>query len=94
MPSLSDTNSPMTEGAVGSTSTASCSTGAVGGETLEEENRRLKDARVCKICMDAEIGTVLLPCGHFVACVGCAPSLLDCPVCRVTIKATVRTYLS
>jgi len=63
-------------------------------EALEAENRRLRDARTCKICMDAEIGTVLLPCGHLVACIACAPSLLDCPLCRAVIKATVRTFLS
>lgn len=62
--------------------------------TLEEENRRLREARQCKICMDAEVGAVLLPCGHFVACVDCAPSLQDCPVCRQQIKATIRTFLS
>lgn len=32
--------------------------------SLEEENRKLKDARTCKICMDAEVGVVFLPCGH------------------------------
>lgn len=62
--------------------------------SLEEENRRLREARQCKICMDAEVGAVLLPCGHLVACVDCAPSLKDCPVCRQPIKATIRTFLS
>lgn len=32
--------------------------------TLEEENKRLKDARECKICMSNEIGVVFIPCGH------------------------------
>lgn len=32
--------------------------------TLEEENRKLKDARLCKICMVDEVGVVFLPCGH------------------------------
>lgn len=32
--------------------------------TLEEENRILKDARLCKVCMDEEVGVVFLPCGH------------------------------
>ncbi|XP_023710520.1 baculoviral IAP repeat-containing protein 3 isoform X2 [Cryptotermes secundus] len=69
---------------------------AVGGASpsLEEEVRRLKEARLCKICMDEEVGVVFLPCGHLVTCVNCAPSLNDCPVCRQLIKATVRTFLS
>lgn len=32
--------------------------------TLEEENRKLKDARLCKVCMCDEVGVVFLPCGH------------------------------
>lgn len=62
--------------------------------SLEEENRQLKEARLCKICMDNEIGVVFLPCGHLTTCVNCAPSLKDCPVCRSVIKGTVRTFLS
>lgn len=61
---------------------------------LEEENRRLKEARLCKICLDQELGVVMLPCAHLVACISCASSLPDCPLCRQTIKATVRTFLS
>lgn len=67
---------------------------SVRGVSLEEENRLLKEARQCKICMDAEVGIVFLPCGHLVTCVNCAPNLEDCPVCRSTIKASVRTFLS
>lgn len=62
--------------------------------SLEEENRLLKEARLCKICMDGEVGIVFLPCGHLTTCVNCAPNLEDCPVCRSAIKATVRTFLS
>lgn len=32
--------------------------------SLEEENRKLKDARLCKICLDEEVAVVYLPCGH------------------------------
>lgn len=62
--------------------------------SLEEENRLLKEARLCKICMDSEVGIVFLPCGHLASCVNCAPNLQDCPVCRSAIKAIVRTFLS
>ncbi|KAJ8678631.1 hypothetical protein QAD02_014418 [Eretmocerus hayati] len=60
---------------------------------LEEENRRLREARQCKICMDREVGVVFLPCGHLSTCVFCAPSLTHCPMCRHEIRATVRTFL-
>lgn len=32
--------------------------------SLEEENRILKDARLCKVCMDNDVGVLFLPCGH------------------------------
>ncbi|XP_046435566.1 baculoviral IAP repeat-containing protein 7-like isoform X2 [Neodiprion fabricii] len=62
--------------------------------SLEEENRRLKEARLCKICMDKEVAVVFLPCGHLSTCVHCAPSLKHCPMCRQEIRATVRTFLA
>ena len=61
---------------------------------LEIENRRLKDQRTCKICMDREIGVVFLPCGHLISCVQCAPAIKDCPLCRQPIGGTVKTYMS
>ena len=61
---------------------------------LEQENQRLKEAQTCKICMDKQIGVVFLPCGHFICCVVCAPSLKDCPYCRQSIHGTVKTYVS
>lgn len=61
---------------------------------LEEENKRLKDARECKICMSDEVGVVFCPCGHLVSCVQCAPAVVKCPVCRALIKGRVRTFLS
>lgn len=37
---------------------------ATNSLSLEEENRKLKDARLCKVCLDEEVGVVYLPCGH------------------------------
>ena len=48
----------------------------------------------CKICFTEEVSIAFLPCGHTVACVMCALSLTTCAVCRQTIAATVRVYLS
>ena len=63
-------------------------------EEIENENRRLKEARICNICMDNEIGVVFTPCGHLITCVNCAPLFKDCPVCRQYIKEKVKTYMS
>ncbi|ALC41854.1 Iap2 [Drosophila busckii] len=65
-----------------------------GNLSLEEENRLLKDARLCKVCLDEEVGVVFLPCGHLATCNQCAPSVVNCPMCRADIKGFVRTFLS
>lgn len=39
-----------------------------GNLSLEEENRLLKDARLCKVCLDEDVGIVFLPCGHLGEC--------------------------
>ncbi|XP_049872457.1 death-associated inhibitor of apoptosis 2 [Pectinophora gossypiella] len=62
--------------------------------TLEEENRQLKEARLCKVCMDSEVSVVFLPCGHLVSCGGCGAALAACPLCRAPVRALVRAYLA
>ncbi|XP_036598585.1 baculoviral IAP repeat-containing protein 2-like isoform X2 [Trichosurus vulpecula] len=62
--------------------------------SIEEQLRRLQEERTCKVCMDKEVSVVFIPCGHLVVCKECAPSLRKCPICRSTIKGTVRTFLS
>jgi hypothetical protein len=62
--------------------------------TVIDENRQLKEARLCKICMDEDVDTVFLPCGHLVSCNSCARSLRNCPICRTFIRGTVKTFLS
>jgi hypothetical protein len=57
---------------------------------LEEENRQLKDQRTCRVCMDVEMNTAFLPCGHLVCCRACARSIQKCPVCRARIIDTVQ----
>jgi len=70
------------------------SSNGADAKSLEEENLKLKEQRLCKICMDEEVNIVLLPCGHLVSCVKCAPALRNCPICRNGIKGTVRTFMA
>ncbi|XP_061714420.1 baculoviral IAP repeat-containing protein 7-B [Cydia pomonella] len=62
--------------------------------SLEEENRQLKEARMCKVCMDSEVSVVFLPCGHLVSCARCGAALASCPLCRSPVRALVRAYLA
>lgn len=61
---------------------------------LVEEIERLKREQICVVCMDRQKNIMFLPCSHLAACVECSASLTKCPVCRVPIQATVRTYTS
>ncbi|WAR06732.1 BIR7A-like protein [Mya arenaria] len=61
---------------------------------LAKENQELKEQRLCKICMVSDANVVFLPCGHLVSCAACAPALQLCPICRATIRGTVRTYIA
>jgi hypothetical protein len=59
-----------------------------------EENRQLREARTCKVCMDRDVDTVFLPCGHLVCCSNCSPALRNCAICRALIRGTVKVFLS
>ncbi|KAJ6665721.1 hypothetical protein lerEdw1_002091 [Lerista edwardsae] len=61
---------------------------------MEEQLQRLKEERMCKVCMDRDVSILLVPCGHLVVCAECAPNLRHCPICRGTIRDSVKAYLS
>ncbi|XP_060086636.1 baculoviral IAP repeat-containing protein 7 isoform X2 [Heteronotia binoei] len=61
---------------------------------VEDQLRRLQEERTCKVCMDKEVSIVLVPCGHLVVCAECAPNLRRCPICRATIRDTMRAFMS
>ncbi|CAG2242596.1 unnamed protein product [Mytilus edulis] len=67
---------------------------AIYTENLIEENRQLRDQRLCKVCLDLEASIAFLPCGHIACCIDCAPAMRKCPVCRTYVKGTVKTYLA
>lgn len=49
---------------------------------------------LCKLCLDAQIETVILDCGHSLLCTKCAAALKQqiCPICRQPIKEIKRLY--
>lgn len=48
--------------------------------------------KMCRVCMDREIDSVFVPCGHRVTCVGCGMKLTQCPLCRRELKMVVKTF--
>jgi hypothetical protein len=54
----------------------------------------------CKICFDAKIDAVFVPCGHQCACHACATLLASakgkalCPICTAKIGMVVKTFIA
>lgn len=51
----------------------------------------------CKVCLAAEIGCALIPCGHHAFCIGCAELVLQecpplCPLCRGPVQRYLQTF--
>ena len=40
--------------------------------SLRRELEQLEDKMTCKICLDAEVDQLFLPCRHIICCVNCA----------------------
>ena len=60
----------------------------------DEISADLSTEEVCKVCLDAVANCAFIECGHIVCCLNCAKLLTRCPVCRETIKRTLRVYKS
>ena len=63
-------------------------------EEILEENRKLKEDRLCKICLDKDKQIIFVPCGHYVACLDCGLGFEKCPVCRAKIVSIVKTFMA
>ena len=59
---------------------------------LQREVETLKNSKSCKICMDAVVAILFLPCRHLVCCVDCAKQVRCCPICRGRIVANIKAY--
>ncbi|KAL1379641.1 hypothetical protein pipiens_003753 [Culex pipiens pipiens] len=60
-------------------------------ERLVEE--RILEAVTCIICVDNQMDTMFLPCGHIAACRQCAEQCDRCPLCRANIECVQKAFL-
>lgn len=56
--------------------------------------RDMDTTKVCRVCMDAEVEVVYLPCAHAVTCKRCAPCFDNCIICRNPVKEIIKLYFS
>nr|VZI05098.1 unnamed protein product [Spirometra erinaceieuropaei] len=55
-------------------------------EFQEAVQEQLREALICRVCMDNPINCVFFPCGHTICCKECADRVDQCPVCRKSIE--------
>ncbi|XP_075917214.1 baculoviral IAP repeat-containing protein 7-B-like [Petromyzon marinus] len=61
--------------------------------STEELLDKLEERLSCKVCMEREVSTMFVPCGHVATCGHCALSLSRCPVCRVAVNTSLRAFV-
>jgi hypothetical protein len=67
-----------------------------GGESLAElteDNQRLRQQRLCRLCRQKPVDTIFLPCGHLCTCEACAATIRDCCLCHDRIRGTAKVFL-
>ncbi|XP_032681186.1 E3 ubiquitin-protein ligase XIAP-like [Odontomachus brunneus] len=60
----------------------------------ESCSKPISDTRMCKICFDAEVSQLFLPCSHLVTCVNCAKCIKTCPMCREFVTGQMKVFFS
>ncbi|XP_051135345.1 E3 ubiquitin-protein ligase SPL2 isoform X5 [Andrographis paniculata] len=63
----------------------------------DEEAGDIPDGQLCVICLTRRRRSAFIPCGHLVCCPGCALEVgvevsPKCPVCRQSVRNSVRIY--
>ncbi|KVH92902.1 E3 ubiquitin-protein ligase SPL2 isoform X1 [Cynara cardunculus var. scolymus] len=66
-------------------------------DVAAEEGGDVPEGQLCVICLMRQRRSAFVPCGHLVCCPRCALSVErdlspKCPVCRQTIRSSVRIY--
>lgn len=59
-------------------------------EIIPEENRT---QNMCTVCIEKSINRACVPCGH-TFCEGCITQIKTCPMCRQSIKETIKLFFT
>ncbi|XP_058123219.1 death-associated inhibitor of apoptosis 1-like [Anopheles coustani] len=63
-------------------------------EASEDEKRSEPvESKLCKVCYENEYNTAFMPCGHVVACRGCAASAQSCLLCNEPFINVFRLHI-
>lgn len=59
---------------------------------IDSSRQNILTKNKCCICMEAEIETAFIECGHMVACLECSKLVTRCPICRKKVRKSLRVY--
>ncbi|XP_067853233.1 E3 ubiquitin-protein ligase XIAP-like [Heptranchias perlo] len=60
---------------------------------VEDQLKKLKEEKCCKVCWDRDVCIAFVPCGHVATCKECS-AVQTCPICCSKILERVRIYMS
>ena len=61
---------------------------------LQRKLEKIKNERLCVVCLSEESNMVFIPCGHVCTCESCSSNLRNsCPVCRKSFTHSQRVYV-
>ncbi|XP_019615865.1 PREDICTED: uncharacterized protein LOC109463472 isoform X2 [Branchiostoma belcheri] len=84
--------SPTTDNGLAQTTDDRCK--VTTDDNVESELERYREEHTCKVCFDARIEVVFVPCGHYACCGHCADGMVECPMCRRGVDSTVKVFFS
>jgi len=64
------------------------------GQNININTKSQIEVDYCKVCMDREIDSVILRCGHVATCLVCSKKLKRCPICARNITEIIKIYRS
>ncbi|XP_042196627.1 E3 ubiquitin-protein ligase XIAP [Callorhinchus milii] len=62
--------------------------------SMEDQLKKLKEEKCCKVCWERDVSIAFVPCGHVATCKECSVAVSSCPICCVKIQEKVRIYMS
>lgn len=62
--------------------------------SLTRNLNKIPDFMLCKICFKEEIMVAFVSCGHTMACIQCALTIVQCAICKHPFNKAMRIYLS
>lgn len=61
-------------------------------EKILKKEKQISISEDCRICLNEQIDTILLPCNHLCVCTQCGPFVSFCPECNVKVNSYERIF--